>query len=133
MIIIIITSTLCTSGRDCIGLAKTGSGKTFSYIWPMVVHIINQPQMQAGDGPIGIILAPTRELVQQILNEIKKFYFLFQIRVVAVYGGMNIKIIKIMYIYICIYLFIIVIIFSVIIIITITIIIIIIIILITIF
>ena len=72
------------SGRDCIGLAKTGSGiyvsetnirfhqlnityyiyqiskiwplgKTFSYVWPMIVHVINQPQMKAGDGPIGII------------------------------------------------------------------------------
>ena len=68
-------------------LLLLGSGKTFSYVWPMIVHVINQPQMKEGDGPIGIVLAPTRELIQQIYTEMKKFTTLYNIRVTAVYGG----------------------------------------------
>jgi ATP-dependent RNA helicase DDX42 len=76
------------SGRDMIGLAKTGSGKTLSFIWPMIVHILDQPQMQIGiDGPIGIILAPTRELAAQIYSEAVKFCKLYNINVCAIFGG----------------------------------------------
>lgn len=55
------------SGRDIIGIAKTGSGKTAAFIWPMLVHIMDQRELKEGDGPIGLILAPTRELSQQVL------------------------------------------------------------------
>lgn len=48
------------------GIAKTGSGKTLAFIWPMLIHIIDQPELKDGDGPIGLILAPTRELSQQV-------------------------------------------------------------------
>lgn len=48
------------------GIAKTGSGKTAAFIWPMLVHIIDQKELEPGDGPIGLILAPTRELSQQV-------------------------------------------------------------------
>lgn len=75
------------SGRDLIGLAKTGSGKTFAFVWPMIVHILDQPQMTIGDGPIGLVLAPTRELTEQIYSETKRFAKVFNIRTVAVYGG----------------------------------------------
>src|SRR5699024_8234800 len=61
------------SGRDLIGIAKTGSGKTAAFIWPLLVHILDQPQLKPGDGPIGLILAPTRELSQQIYQEAKRF------------------------------------------------------------
>lgn len=54
------------SGRDIIGIAKTGSGKTDAYLWPALVHIMHQKELQSGDGPIVLILAPTRELVQQV-------------------------------------------------------------------
>lgn len=54
------------SGRDLIGIAKTGSGKTAAFIWPMLVHIMDQKELKEGDGPIGLILAPTRELSQQV-------------------------------------------------------------------
>ena len=50
-----------------LGIAKTGSGKTAAYIWPMLVHIMDQPPLQKGQGPIGLILAPTRELALQAL------------------------------------------------------------------
>jgi ATP-dependent RNA helicase DDX46/PRP5 len=61
------------SGRDVIGIAKTGSGKTLAFLLPMFRHILDQPPLQHGDGPIGIVMAPTRELATQIHTEIKKF------------------------------------------------------------
>ncbi|KAF5740989.1 hypothetical protein HS088_TW11G01071 [Tripterygium wilfordii] len=75
------------SGRDCIGVAKTGSGKTLAFVLPMLRHIKDQPPVEAGDGPIGLIMAPTRELVQQIHSDIKKFAKVLGIRCVPVYGG----------------------------------------------
>lgn len=57
---------IALSGRDMVGIASTGSGKTLSYILPAIVHINNQNRLQRGDGPIALILAPTRELAQQI-------------------------------------------------------------------
>ena len=61
------------SGRDVIGIAKTGSGKTAAYLWPLLVHVMDQPELQKGDGPIGLIIAPARELAEQIYKEAKKF------------------------------------------------------------
>ncbi|KAI9560256.1 hypothetical protein GHT06_014270 [Daphnia sinensis] len=75
------------SGRDVIGIAQTGSGKTAAFLWPMIVHILDQPVLKQGDGPIGVILAPTRELSQQIYTEAKKFCKVFGISVVCCYGG----------------------------------------------
>ncbi|XP_050539442.1 ATP-dependent RNA helicase DDX42 [Daktulosphaira vitifoliae] len=75
------------SGRDIIGIAKTGSGKTLAFIWPMLIHIMDQPELKEGDGPIGLILAPTRELSQQIYTEVKKFGKIYNLRVVCCYGG----------------------------------------------
>ena len=34
------------SGRDIIGIAKTGSGKTVAFLWPLLVHIIDQPELK---------------------------------------------------------------------------------------
>lgn len=50
------------SGRDLIGIAKTGSGKTLAYLLPMLTHILDQRVLEKGEGPIGLVLAPTREL-----------------------------------------------------------------------
>ncbi|CAH1788169.1 unnamed protein product [Owenia fusiformis] len=75
------------SGRDIIGIAKTGSGKTAAFLWPLIVHIMDQKEIKEGDGPIGLILAPTRELAQQIYNEAKKIAKVFNIKVVCTYGG----------------------------------------------
>ncbi|KAI3449387.1 hypothetical protein Pfo_006052 [Paulownia fortunei] len=77
------------SGRDIIGIAKTGSGKTVSFVLPMVVHIMDQPELDKEEGPIGVICAPTRELAHQIYLEAKKFAKAHGIRVSAVYGGMS--------------------------------------------
>lgn len=61
------------NGRDIIGIAQTGSGKTAAYLLPMMVHVIDQPELKEGDGPIGLVCAPTRELCQQIYEEARKF------------------------------------------------------------
>jgi replicative superfamily II helicase len=42
------------SGRDVIGIAKTGSGKTLAFVLPMIRHILDQPPLEEGDGPIGM-------------------------------------------------------------------------------
>lgn len=68
------------SGRDVIGISQTGSGKTVAYLWPMIVHMMDQPEVQRGEGPIALVLAPTRELAQQIHTEAKKFCKLYGIR-----------------------------------------------------
>lgn len=57
---------IALSGKDMVGIASTGSGKTLSYLLPGIVHIINQSKLGRSDGPIALILAPTRELAQQI-------------------------------------------------------------------
>ncbi|XP_047427337.1 ATP-dependent RNA helicase DDX42 isoform X2 [Mugil cephalus] len=78
---------IALSGRDMIGIAKTGSGKTAAFIWPMLVHIMDQKELEAGEGPIAIIVCPTRELCQQIHAECKRFGKAYSLRSVAVYGG----------------------------------------------
>ncbi|XP_055383913.1 probable ATP-dependent RNA helicase DDX5 [Condylostylus longicornis] len=57
---------IALSGRDLVGIAQTGSGKTLAYMLPAMVHISHQPRATRGEGPIVLVLAPTRELAQQI-------------------------------------------------------------------
>ncbi|XP_067088416.1 ATP-dependent RNA helicase DDX42 [Osmerus mordax] len=78
---------IALGGRDMIGIAKTGSGKTAAFIWPMLVHIMDQKELDTGEGPIAIIVCPTRELCQQIHAECKRFGKAYSLRSVAVYGG----------------------------------------------
>lgn len=77
------------SGRDIIGIAKTGSGKTASFLWPALIHIMDQKELAPGDGPIVLILAPTRELAQQIFTEAKKFGKAYNINCACAFGGGN--------------------------------------------
>jgi len=50
------------SGHDLIGIAQTGSGKTLAFLLPAIVHINAQSTVKRGEGPIVLVLAPTREL-----------------------------------------------------------------------
>lgn len=75
------------SGRDVIGCAKTGSGKTLAFLLPMLRHILDQPPLKQGDGMIGLVMAPTRELALQLQTEIKKFTKPLSLRCVCIYGG----------------------------------------------
>ena len=79
------------SGRDMIGIAKTGSGKTLAFLLPMFRHIADQEELEEGDGPIAIILTPTRELCLQIGKECRKFVKAIDSRAVCVYGGTGIS------------------------------------------
>ena len=74
-------------GRDVIGVAKTGSGKTLAFLLPMFRHIMDQPPLRDMDGPIGIIMAPARELAFQIFSECKKFTKVLGLRCGCIYGG----------------------------------------------
>ncbi|KAK9369312.1 P-loop containing nucleoside triphosphate hydrolase protein [Lipomyces kononenkoae] len=78
---------MALSGRDLVGIAETGSGKTLSYCLPGIVHINAQPLLAPGDGPIVLVLAPTRELAVQIQQECTKFGKSSRIRNTCVYGG----------------------------------------------
>lgn len=78
---------MALSGRDMVGIASTGSGKTLSYCLPSIVHINAQPLLSPGDGPIVLVLAPTRELAVQIQQECSKFGSSSRIRNTCVYGG----------------------------------------------
>ncbi|KAF4729385.1 ATP-dependent RNA helicase dbp2 [Perkinsus olseni] len=75
------------SGRDMVGIAETGSGKTLAFMIPAVIHINAQPYLQKGDGPIVLILAPTRELALQIKAECDRFGRSSRITNTCVYGG----------------------------------------------
>jgi superfamily II DNA/RNA helicase len=61
------------SGRNFVGIAKTGSGKTLAYMLPAFIHCKNQAPVRSGDGPIVLVLAPTRELAQQIQTVANNF------------------------------------------------------------
>eukprot|EP00347_Sterkiella_histriomuscorum_P016169 403354220 len=75
------------SGRDMIGIAETGSGKTLSFLLPALVHVYAQEVPKRGDGPIALVLAPTRELAMQIETQCRKFAQACKIQSLAIYGG----------------------------------------------
>jgi ATP-dependent RNA helicase DDX46/PRP5 len=75
------------SGRNLIGVAKTGSGKTLAFGIPMIRHILDQRSLKASEGPIGLILAPTRELAVQIGAELKPFLKASNLHIACAYGG----------------------------------------------
>lgn len=77
------------SGRDVIGIAETGSGKTVAYLLPMLVHCIAQPELAKGEGPIGVVMCPTRELAVQIEQECTKFNRQLGLRSVTLAGGLS--------------------------------------------
>ncbi|GFG40626.1 hypothetical protein Cfor_06663 [Coptotermes formosanus] len=78
---------IAMSGRDMVGIAQTGSGKTLAYILPAIVHINSQPRLLRGDGPIALVLAPTRELAQQIQQVAQDFGASSHVRNTCVFGG----------------------------------------------
>ena len=72
-----------------IGIASTGSGKTCAFVLPMLTHIMDQPELQKGDGPIGVVIAPTHELAEQIVKETRRFAKGLGVRCTAVFGGVG--------------------------------------------
>lgn len=78
---------IALSGRDVVGIAQTGSGKTLSFILPALIHCKAQPPSQRGDGPVVLVLAPTRELAVQIQQVADEYGRLFNAKSTCVYGG----------------------------------------------
>ncbi|KAM0681302.1 hypothetical protein GINT2_000501 [Glugoides intestinalis] len=74
-------------GRDMVGIADTGSGKTISFVLPAMVHAKNQQALREDDGPIVLILAPTRELCTQIEEVVREYAGYYGLRSTSVYGG----------------------------------------------
>ena len=79
------------SGRDVIGVAKTGSGKTIAFLIPMFRHIKDQRPLENMEGPVGLVMTPTRELATQIHKDCKPFLKALGLRAVCAYGGAPIK------------------------------------------
>ncbi|RZC60456.1 hypothetical protein C5167_022208 [Papaver somniferum] len=80
--------------RDVIGIAETGSGKTAAFVLPMLTYISRLPPMSEeneAEGPYAVVMAPTRELAQQIEDETVKFAHYLGIKVVSIVGGQSIE------------------------------------------
>ncbi|MDA7648372.1 DEAD/DEAH box helicase [Alphaproteobacteria bacterium] len=78
---------LLLEGRDLIGLAQTGTGKTAAFLLPLMTHLGYSAAVRAGHPPKALILAPTRELANQIEQNVSKLSADLNIRHLAVFGG----------------------------------------------
>jgi len=76
-----------SSGKDMVGIAQTGTGKTYAYMLP----ILKSLKFSKQETPRILILVPTRELVVQVVNDIEKLAKYINVRVLGVYGGTNIN------------------------------------------
>jgi ATP-dependent RNA helicase DBP3 len=75
------------AGRDVIGVAETGSGKTMAFAVPCVRSILSLPQNQRNRGARAVIVSPTRELAMQSYEQIMQLAKVSGLRAVCVYGG----------------------------------------------
>ncbi|MEZ0004922.1 ATP-dependent RNA helicase RhlE [Flavobacterium sp. 28YEA47A] len=75
------------SGRDMMGIAQTGTGKTFAYLMPLLKLYKFTPTHT----PKIVILVPTRELVVQVVEEVEKLTKYMSVRTLGIYGGVNIN------------------------------------------
>jgi ATP-dependent RNA helicase RhlE len=75
------------SGRDMMGIAQTGTGKTFAYLLPLLKLYKFTPT----DTPKIVILVPTRELVVQVVEEVEKLTKYMSVRTLGIFGGVNIN------------------------------------------
>jgi len=85
---------IALQARDLIGVAVTGSGKTAAFLLPLLVYISELPPLNEftkNDGPYAIILAPTRELAQQIEVEARKFATPLGFTCVSIVGGHSLE------------------------------------------
>jgi ATP-dependent RNA helicase RhlE len=75
------------SGKDTVAISQTGTGKTFAYLLPILKQLAYSEKRQ----PRVLIVVPTRELVVQVMNDIKKLTTYITVRVGGIYGGANIN------------------------------------------
>lgn len=81
------TFSVIMSGRDMMGIAQTGTGKTFAYLLPL----LKLYKFTSGHTPKIVILVPTRELVVQVVEEVEKLTKYMSVRTVGIFGGVNIN------------------------------------------
>ena len=74
-------------GKDLIGLAQTGTGKTAAFLLPLMTHLGLSAAVRAGQPPKALVLAPTRELANQIAQNVRKLAADLNIRHIAIFGG----------------------------------------------
>lgn len=78
------------AGRDVLGRGKTGSGKTLAFSIPMVARLASRRTEQSGSRkPLGLVLAPTRELVTQIAATMRPLAESMNLRVATIFGGVS--------------------------------------------
>ncbi|MDP5140646.1 MAG: DEAD/DEAH box helicase, partial [Spirosomaceae bacterium] len=73
------------AGTDFVGIAQTGTGKTIAYLLPILQDLAYSDQ----PNPRVLILAPTTELVKQIVEQIEKLTAFLSVRVLGIFGGSN--------------------------------------------
>ncbi|PBJ12360.1 DEAD/DEAH box helicase [Flavobacterium sp. ACN6] len=76
-----------TSGRDMMGIAQTGTGKTFAYLLPL----LKLYKFTNTNTPKIVVLVPTRELVVQVVDEVEKLTKYMSVKTLGIYGGVNIN------------------------------------------
>jgi ATP-dependent RNA helicase RhlE len=81
------TFSVIMSGKDVLGIAQTGTGKTYAYLLPC----LRQWRFTGTGNPQILILVPTRELVVQVVQEVEKLSKYMSLKVIGVYGGVNIN------------------------------------------
>ena len=74
-------------GRDVLGLAQTGTGKTAAFALPLLDYLLDEP----GKGPRALVLAPTRELATQIAAEIRMLSKFTSLKMITIFGGVSMR------------------------------------------
>jgi ATP-dependent RNA helicase DDX3X len=90
---------IASAGRDLMACAQTGSGKTAGFLFPIIMAMINRKGIEPPESngrsrrtyPNALVLAPTRELAQQIHEEGRRFTYCTGIASVVIYGGADVR------------------------------------------
>lgn len=79
------------AGKDLLGIADTGTGKTASFCLPLIQRIVTSPKKRSMGAPRALIIAPTRELCSQIVKSIAVYSAGMDVRACAIFGGVGQK------------------------------------------
>lgn len=77
---------LILSGYDVIGISRHDSGKTHAYVWPLVVHAVNQAHPLPYEGPTAVVVVPNRGAANRVAEYITQYGAVYKLRVSAIGG-----------------------------------------------
>src|SRR6476659_4756710 len=77
------------AGHDVIGIAQTGTGKTAAFVWPILMKLARNRQSGSDRGTRALVVAPTRELVVQIEENVRAYAKHVPLRMATVFGGVS--------------------------------------------